>query len=54
MGDHYQKEQYESIPSFINNYINETHLEPCYKKCTLILSKDSNCTILHQLSKNEV
>ena len=27
MGDNYQKEQNESIPSFINNSINETHLE---------------------------
>ena len=27
------------------------HLEPCYKIYALILSKDSNSTILHQLLK---
>ena len=48
MGDNNHKEKYESIPSFINNSICEIHLEPCYKKYTLILSKDSNSTILHQ------
>ena len=52
MGDNYHKEQYESIPSFFNNSIHETHLEPCYKKYTLFLSKDSNSSILHQLLKN--
>ena len=51
-GDSYYKEQYESIPSFFDNSIHETHVEPCYKKYTLPLSKDSNSPTLHQLLKN--
>ena len=51
-GDSYHKEQYESITSFFNNSSHEAHLEPCYKKYTLPLSKDSTSPTLHQLLKN--
>ena len=51
-GDSYHKEQYESITSFFNNSSHEAHLEPCYKKYALPLSKDSTSPTLHQLLKN--